>query len=89
MKMSPLQVCLDGLNYEAEGRARFDFLSIAKNRKVRHTHKAGPREPKLELMVQRRWRSGCRMGMCHKGSIGMEMSDARSMHDTWKDSSTA
>ena len=31
----------------------FDCLRIVKNLKVRHTHKAGPRDSKLEVMVQR------------------------------------
>ena len=53
MKMSHLQVCLDGSNWEVEGGARFDYLSIAKNPKVRHTCKAGPRDLKLEVIIQR------------------------------------
>ena len=51
--MSPLQVCLEGSNWAADGGARFDCLSMAKKPKVRHTHKAGPRAPKLEVMEQR------------------------------------
>ena len=53
MKTTPLQVCLDGSNWEAESGVRFDCMSIAKNPKVSHTHKAGPRDPKVEVMVQR------------------------------------
>ena len=58
MKMSPLQVCLEESNWEEEGGDRFDCLSIAKKLKVRHTRKAEPRDHKLEVMVQRQWRSG-------------------------------
>ena len=52
--MSPLQVCLEGSNWEADGGTRFDCLSIVKKPKVRHTHKAGPRDPRQEVMEQRR-----------------------------------
>ena len=54
MKMSPLQVCLEGLNWEADGGARFDCVSMAKKPKVRHTSKAGPMDARLEVMEQRR-----------------------------------
>ena len=85
MKMSPLQ----GSNWEAEVGARFHCLSIAKNPQVRHTHKAGPRDPKLEVIEQRRWSSGDRMGRHRRGGIRMEMSAAQSIDDTWKDSMAA
>ena len=51
--MSPLQVCLVGLNWEAEVVARFDCLCIVKNPMMRHTSKAELRDPKLEVMEQR------------------------------------
>ena len=51
--MSPLQVCLEGLNWAADGGARFNCLSMVKKLKVRHTHKTGPRDPKLGVMEQR------------------------------------
>ena len=51
--MSPMQVCHKGLNWAADGGTRFDCLSTAKNPKVRHTRKAGPRAPRLGMMVQR------------------------------------
>ena len=50
--MSPLQVFLVRSNWEAEGGARFDCLSMPENPKVRHTHKAGPRDPRVEVMEQ-------------------------------------
>ena len=53
----PLQVCLAGSNWEVDGGARFDCLSMTKKPKVRHTHKAGLRDPRLEVMEQRRWSS--------------------------------
>ena len=45
MKMSPLQVCLEGSNLEADGGARFNCLSMVKKPKVRHPRKAGLRTP--------------------------------------------
>ena len=65
--------------------ARFDCLSIAKKPKVRHTRKAGPRDPRLEVMAQRQWSSRGRMGRHRRGGVCMEMLAAWSMHDTWKD----
>ena len=53
MKKSPLQVCLVRSNCEAEGGARLYCLSMVKNPKVRHTGKAGPRDPRLEVMEQK------------------------------------
>ena len=85
MTISPLQVCLDGLNCEAEGGSRLDCLSMVKKLKVRHTCKAETRHPRLGLMVQRLCRSRCKMGGCHKGRALMDMSAALSMDDTWKD----
>ena len=73
MKMSPVQVCLDGPNWEAEGGARLDCLCIAKNPKVRSTCKAGLIDSKQEVMVQRQWKSGDRMGGCCMGGICMAM----------------
>ena len=86
MKKSPLQVCHEGWNWTADGGARFDCMSMAKNPKVRHTHKAGPRAPRLGVMVQRQWSSGERMGIHHSGGVRMQMSAAWSKEDTWKDS---
>ena len=63
MKMSSLQVCLDGSNLEAEGGAR---SVMAKKRNVKHTDKAGLRGPGLEMMVQRRCKSEGKMGRHHK-----------------------
>ena len=77
MKMSPWQ--------EAKGGAMCDYLSMVK----RHTRKAGPRDPRLEVMEQRRRSSKGRMRRCRTGSVRIEMSVARSMHNTWKDSSAA
>ena len=51
--MSPLQVYHEGLNWAADGGARFDCLSIVKKLKVRHTRKAGPRAHTLGVKVQR------------------------------------
>ena len=51
--MSPLQVCHEGSNWAADGGARFDCLSMVKKPKVRHTHKAGWRTPRLGVMEQR------------------------------------
>ena len=53
MKMSPLEVCLEGSNWAADGGTRFDCLSMAKKLKVRHTHKAGQRDPRLRVIEQR------------------------------------
>ena len=89
MKVSPLQVCNEGSNWEADGGARFNCLSMVKNLKVRHTRKAGPRSPRVGLMVQRWWISGGRMCRRHSSGIHMEMSAAQSKQDTWKDSSAA
>ena len=46
-------VCHEGSNCAAEGGTRLDCLSMTKNPKVRHTHKAGSRSPRLVVMVQR------------------------------------
>ena len=54
----------------------------------RHTGKAGPRDLKMELMVQRLWSVG-RMGRRRNGGVRIAMSTARSMDDTWKDSRAA
>ena len=86
MKMSPLQVCREGLNWVADGGIRFDCLSMVKKLKVRHTRKAEPRAPRLGMMVQRRWSRGGRMGRHHRGGVRMEMSATQSKQDTWKDS---
>ena len=51
--MSLLQVCLVGSSWEAKGGARFDYLSIVNNPKVKYTRKAGPRDPMLEVMEER------------------------------------
>ena len=51
--MSPLQVCLDGSNWEADRGTRFNCLSMVKKPNVRHTRKAGLRDLRLELMEQR------------------------------------
>ena len=85
MKMSPLQMCLEGFNWAADGGTRFDCLSMVKKRKVRHTHKAEPRVPRLSVMEQRRWSSERRMRRGGRGGICMEMSAIRSKQDTWKD----
>ena len=82
--MSTLQVCCEGSNWAADGGTRFDCLSMAKNPKVRHTHKAGLKAPMLGVMVQRQWsRGGGMMGRRHR--VHMEMSAAQSKQDTWKD----
>ena len=60
--MSPLQVGHEGSNWAADGGARFDCLSTAKNLLVSHTHKAGQRVPTLGVMVQRQWSSGGKDG---------------------------
>ena len=46
--MSPLQVYCEGLNWAADGGARFDCLSMVTKLKVRHIRMAGPRAPRLE-----------------------------------------
>ena len=51
--MSPLQVCWEESNWAADGGARFDCLSMAKNLKVRHKRRAGPRACRLSVMMQR------------------------------------
>ena len=51
--MSPLQVCREGSNWAADKGTMFDCLSMAKKPKVSHTRKAGPRAPRLGVMVQR------------------------------------
>ena len=89
MKISPLQVCLVVSNWAEDGGARFDSLRIVNNPKVRHNHKAGPRDPRLKVMEQRQWSSGGRMGRHHRGGVHMEMSATWSMHDTWKNSRAA
>ena len=43
--MSPLQVCREGLNWAEDRVARLDCLSMTKNPKVRHTHKAWTEGP--------------------------------------------
>ena len=53
MKMSTLQVCLDGSNCKADGGAKFGCFRVAKKPNVRHTRKAGPRSPRLEVIMQR------------------------------------
>ena len=50
--MSPQQVCQDGSNKAADMGTKFDSLSMAKNPKVMHTHRAGPRAPRLEVRSQ-------------------------------------
>ena len=87
--MSPLQVCLDRSNWEADGGARFDCLSMVKKLMVRHTRKAGSRDPMLEVMEQRQWSSGERMGRLHRGDVCIDVLAAQSKHDTWKDSRAA
>ena len=87
--MSPLQVCREGSNCAGDGRTRFDYLSMVKNPKVRHTRKARLMAPRLRVMVQRQWRSGRRMGRCHRGCVCMEMSVAQSKQDTCKHSRAA
>ena len=62
---------------------------MAKKPKVRPTHKAGLKDPRLEVMEQRQWSSGGRNGRCHRGGIHSEMSATLSKHDTWKDSRAA
>ena len=89
MTMSPLQVGREGSNWAADGGARFHCLSMVKNSKVRHTHKAQPRAPRLGVMMQRRWNSGERMGRRCKGGVHMEISTTQSKQDTCKDSRAA
>ena len=85
MKMSHLQVCLEGSKWEADGGAMFNCLSMAKKTKVRHTRKAGSRDPRMEVMEQRRWGSRGRIGRHRRDGIHMKMIAARSKHDTWKE----
>ena len=77
MKMSPLQVCLVGSNWEVDGSTRFDCLNIVKKPKVRHTCKVGLRDSRLEVMEQRQWSSGGGMGRRCRGGVRMEMVAAR------------
>ena len=57
------------VNWETDGGTRFDCLSMAKTRKVRHTHRTGPRDLRLEEMEQRQWSSGWRMGRCRRNGL--------------------
>ena len=59
--MSPLQVCLEGSNWEADGSARFDCLSMAKKQKVRHTRKAGLRDRSDGAEAMEQWREDGKM----------------------------
>ena len=45
MTISPLHVGHEGWNWAADGGTRFDWLSTAKNPKLRETRKAGLRAP--------------------------------------------
>ena len=47
--------CCDGSNWAGDGGARFDCLSMVKKLKVRHTHKAELRAPRMGVIVQRQW----------------------------------
>ena len=51
--MSPMHVCCEGSNWAADRGARLDCLSVAKNPKVRHTHKAGSRARRVSVMMHR------------------------------------
>ena len=62
---------------------------MAKNLKVRHTRKAGPRGPRLGVMAQRRRSSVDRMGRCHRVVVHMQMLATWSKQDTWKNSRAA
>ena len=77
------------IKLEGEGGARLDCCSMVKKPKVRHTRKAGPRGPRLEVMVQRRCRSIGKMGRHHNGRALMDMSAALSIDNTCKDSRAA
>ena len=46
---------------------------MARNLKMRHTCKAGPRDTRVEVMELRQWNSGGRMGRYCRGGIHMEM----------------
>ena len=67
IKMSPLQMCMEGLKAVEEGGAKLDCLSMSKKLKVRHTRIDGPNGPKLEIRRQRRCRSGGKLGRCRRG----------------------
>ena len=83
--MSPLQVCPEESNWAADVGASFNCLSMAKNPKVKHTCKAGPRAPRLGVMCRGDGEGGgVRMGRCRRGGVCMEMLAAQSKQDIWK-----
>ena len=49
MKMSPLQVCLEGSKDEADAGVMFLCVRKAKKPNVRYTHMAGPIGLRLEV----------------------------------------
>ena len=70
MKISPLQVCIEGLNWEADKGARFDCLSKeTKGETHPQVRTEGPHAVKMS------W-----------SAVHMEMSAFQSKHDMWKDS---
>ena len=72
IKMSPLQMCMEGLKAVEEGGAKLDCLSMSKKLKVRHTRIDGPNGPKLEIRRQRRCRSGGKLGRCRRVSVNRD-----------------
>ena len=62
---------------------------MAKKSKVERTLRAGPMDPKLEVKVQRQWRSSGKMGGIARVGFSWICQGHLSMDDTWKESRAA
>ena len=88
MKISPLQVCLDGSKESAEAGTMLLCWSMA-NPNVRHNHMAGPSGLRLEVRMYNGWRRCGRVGRHLSGRVLIDISAAHKSEETWKESSVA
>ena len=86
--MSPLQVCLEESNAEADKGAMLDCHSMTKEQ-VRHTCMAGPSGPRLVVRMERRCSSGGKIGSRWRSGVRIEISASLNNEDTGNESMAA